>query len=324
MSTESEAQPAAPGSGSLTWSSTGRMPPTPERVAEIRERAEKASPGPWRSYIAGSEGAHIWPDTGDKHNDVRRLGTMNGRDLAQDGLNAAFTAHARTDIPELLEWVDSLTQQRDEAQAQARSLRNDRDWFEGTSRKSAATIARVEALWADNAIPDSDGGRYVPPEELRAAIDGPALAVTAPPETPTETWTQLTERQFKELTEAGHTTECQRVMSVGDMPLYPCDCPASANCVHYLKVDETEHVSYCIHCGAIDPPETPGEKLLRDIFTDETQRSLWQVKLISTGVLLTLPKKMAETQALADALEAAGHDIELVRAVPATPEEDRP
>lgn len=111
MSTESEAQPAAPGSGSLTWSSTGRMPPTPERVAEIRERAEKASPGPWRSYIAGSEGAHIWPDTGDKHNDVRRLGTMNGRDLAQDGLNAAFTAHARTDIPELLEWVDSLARQ---------------------------------------------------------------------------------------------------------------------------------------------------------------------------------------------------------------------
>lgn len=203
--------------------------------------------------------------------------------------------------------VDSLTRQRDEAKR------------EGVREAIAAMGqeygSRIYLSYLDVWLRD----------KAPFAWDRAALAVTAPPETPTETWTQLTDRQFKELTEAGHTTECQRVMSVGDMPLYSCDCPASANCVHYLKVDETENVSYCIHCGAIDPPETPGEKLLRDIFTDETQRSLWQVKLISTGVLLTLPKKMAETQALADALEAAGHDIELVRAVPATPvEEDRP
>lgn len=30
-----------------------------------------------------------------------------------------------------------------------------------------------------------------------------------------------------------------------------------ADCVHYLKVDETEGVSYCIHCGAVNPSERP-------------------------------------------------------------------
>src|SRR5882757_4604363 len=93
---------------------------------------------------------------------------------------------------DVLAEVDSLTRQRDEAQAEARANRaayRAACWRDQAGRceldTAQTTIARVEALWADNAVGREGGGSYISPDELRAAIDGSALsAVTAPPEPP--------------------------------------------------------------------------------------------------------------------------------------------
>ena len=175
---------------------------------------------------------------------------------------------------DVLAEVDSLTRQRDEAQAEARANRaayRAACWRDQAGRceldTAQTTIARVEALWADNAVGREGGGSYISPDELRAAIDGSALsAVTAPPEMPED-------RQFKELKKRGHTVECTRVLSIGDMPLYPCDCPAGADCVHYLRFDESEGAYYCIHCGAVNPPETPEQKRLRKGIEDANEEA---------------------------------------------------
>lgn len=96
-------------------------PMTPERRAEIRARARAATPGPWAYEL-----------TGDKDN-TWNIGLVLGEDDEQplsgqieleqgdvieaiceaslDGTpdDAAFIAHARTDVPDLLGEVDQLT-----------------------------------------------------------------------------------------------------------------------------------------------------------------------------------------------------------------------
>lgn len=77
---------------------------TPEQLKEIRERAEKATPGPWiynfcrvltsdREFIADFGTASTWQDCDD----------------------AAFTAHARQDIPALLAHIEQLEQRAAES-----------------------------------------------------------------------------------------------------------------------------------------------------------------------------------------------------------------
>lgn len=82
---------------------------TPERLAEIEARVDAATPGPWRTKTNR--------DFGPWHNDdwdvtavsdgcrVSGLGSRNWKDACQ---NAAFIAHARTDIPDLIAEVKRL------------------------------------------------------------------------------------------------------------------------------------------------------------------------------------------------------------------------
>ena len=81
---------------------------TEQRLREIRERAEAASPGPWRtSFIrsrsgdpAGDEHSVLTPDC----DVVADIAWQIGWD-EQQHRNAAFVAHARADVPWLLEQV---------------------------------------------------------------------------------------------------------------------------------------------------------------------------------------------------------------------------
>jgi hypothetical protein len=50
--------------------------------------AKGATPRPWRKHLAGSEGVYLFPDTGEKREDVKFIGVMNGRDLQTDQDNA--------------------------------------------------------------------------------------------------------------------------------------------------------------------------------------------------------------------------------------------
>lgn len=63
----------------------------------IKERAEKATPGPWKVGRQSPNGAC-------------NVGTINGLLTAQttDGSNAEFIAHAREDVPKLLAEVERL------------------------------------------------------------------------------------------------------------------------------------------------------------------------------------------------------------------------
>jgi len=68
---------------------------TPEELAAIRERAEKATPGPWRVKV--DRGIFDMFDV------------MNSRDITIYNIesDARFAAHAREDIPRLLGALDA-------------------------------------------------------------------------------------------------------------------------------------------------------------------------------------------------------------------------
>lgn len=69
-----------------------------QRLAEIRERAEKATPGPWRSGIPGNFCVYA-PDGMAERSGPLALMRGTREDQAS---NRAFIAHARADIPYLL------------------------------------------------------------------------------------------------------------------------------------------------------------------------------------------------------------------------------
>lgn len=82
---------------------------TDEELEAIRDRASRARPGPWRSYI---EGRDHWG--GDHFIMVGEEG-LNQIDLYISPWRAEdqdFIAHARQDIPRLLAEIDRLRRQR--------------------------------------------------------------------------------------------------------------------------------------------------------------------------------------------------------------------
>lgn len=74
--------------------------PLPERVGEIRERAEKATKGPWRDRpsVHGTRYRYVMIDKAEEYS------TM---EMQPD--DARFVAHAREDIPYLLAHIDALS-----------------------------------------------------------------------------------------------------------------------------------------------------------------------------------------------------------------------
>ena len=86
-------------------------------LPSIRERAAKATKGPWHVYVPSVAHVRVGVDA-----DEQTIICWGGIDDADDGgvhgptvdearANAAFIAHARTDIPFLLAEVDRLTAQ---------------------------------------------------------------------------------------------------------------------------------------------------------------------------------------------------------------------
>jgi hypothetical protein len=81
---------------------------TPDEIARIRERADKATPGPWRydahGYIEG-------PVEGPDGIDIASLPGYDPQVYRQDEIraNGAFLAASRADIPALLDEVERLT-----------------------------------------------------------------------------------------------------------------------------------------------------------------------------------------------------------------------
>ena len=79
-----------------------------EELAAIRQRCEAATPGPWTSYVEGRD--H------DSGSDFIMVGSENtrGTDIYLAGTTTAdqdFVAHARQDVPRLLDEIERLRAQ---------------------------------------------------------------------------------------------------------------------------------------------------------------------------------------------------------------------
>src|ERR1700685_3971546 len=69
-----------------------------------RQDLAKHTPGPWRSFESGSDGARILPDYGDVRERSKYIAVVNGRETAPDCANARLIAAA----PDLFKQLDSL------------------------------------------------------------------------------------------------------------------------------------------------------------------------------------------------------------------------
>ena len=78
-----------------------------KRLAEIRARVEAATPGPWEVDDKYSDGFVVC-----ELDEYVAVSTSTDADIGLDGrADAEFIAHARQDIPDLLDMMDVLIQQ---------------------------------------------------------------------------------------------------------------------------------------------------------------------------------------------------------------------
>jgi hypothetical protein len=84
---------------------------TPAELAEIRARAEAATPGPWVRYSRDFRDARSHSVVGPGH--AVRAFTGYGPRGGTAQTDAEFIAHARTDVPALLAEVERLTAEND-------------------------------------------------------------------------------------------------------------------------------------------------------------------------------------------------------------------
>ena len=84
------------------------MSDLPAWLQEIRDRAEAATPGPWRVVAHGEQDCLARREiTAGKHIMIARVDCVPG--VAADfDRDYAFIAHARTDVPRLLELVGEM------------------------------------------------------------------------------------------------------------------------------------------------------------------------------------------------------------------------
>ena len=85
------------------------MPDLPAWLQEIRDRAEAATPGPWRVVAHGEQDCLARREiTAGKHIMIARVDCVPG--VAADfDRDYAFIAHARTDVPRLIDAVAEIT-----------------------------------------------------------------------------------------------------------------------------------------------------------------------------------------------------------------------
>ena len=95
------------------------QPLTPERLAEIREREQAATKGPWGTYYDGKGaytiqfGCRVSLDAGfTSDGDIATLHGEHGD--GQTYANADFVARAREDVRDLLAELDRLRAERDD------------------------------------------------------------------------------------------------------------------------------------------------------------------------------------------------------------------
>lgn len=122
--------------------------------AAARERCEKAKKGPWETTIAGVEGDNYCAGTGPWYRVRNGVGYAQA-ESDQAALDAAFIAHARTDLPAALDEIERLTKSRDNAvEMQAVMLGRDQMLVEGIRDRDDTIVflrSEIELLTMDAA-----------------------------------------------------------------------------------------------------------------------------------------------------------------------------
>lgn len=116
---------------------------TPERLAEIRERAGAATQGPWEHRQPfGTQNHAVITADGDLGND--------NEGVWYEETDAEFIAHSREDVPDLLAHVDHLTAEVERLRADVRSLQRgsqrNADAHMVTHRDNARLRAGIERV----------------------------------------------------------------------------------------------------------------------------------------------------------------------------------
>lgn len=136
---------------------------TPEELAEIRARAEAATPGPWVVESGNWTGGEPWHQYRPA---VPVKGRMFGGEPLTTEEDAEFCAHARTDVPRLLAAYEEATRTAEECRS-ARDLWEGRATSEQTAWRLAAEAWEARATQAerqrDEALARADA--------LAAAVD---------------------------------------------------------------------------------------------------------------------------------------------------------
>ena len=89
---------------------------TDKEIEEIRERAEAATEEPWVKWVSGPEVfSGVTKNEPGSISHEEQICTLDDfmRDASQVDDDARFIAHARTDIPRLLDEVERLREERD-------------------------------------------------------------------------------------------------------------------------------------------------------------------------------------------------------------------
>lgn len=126
---------------------------TPEQLAEWRKACEKATPGPWHTYMAEVHRAHVNDAYGvipechgvdERRNRIAGLHNTTG-EVNQEIRNASFIAVARTALPALLDEVESLRAKL--ADYEARGWAPAKTYRE-RAEAAEAKLATAEEAWA--------------------------------------------------------------------------------------------------------------------------------------------------------------------------------
>lgn len=109
---------------------------TPEEIQAIRERAEKATEGPWEDRTDDlTDEVYVVHD----REQVLFVASCGGKEDPRASADAVFISTARTNVPRLLAEVERLTEERDELQKVATERLK-------TAMRRAARLDKVRAL----------------------------------------------------------------------------------------------------------------------------------------------------------------------------------
>lgn len=123
-----------------------------ERIREMRERCDKATPGPWAVRDEGREGIGI------DQAGINNIGS--DRFILNEGANGTradldFAAHAREDLPAAIAWGERMQAERDTHERVAATWRMTADKYCDTIAERDAEIERLKAELAARAPADA-------------------------------------------------------------------------------------------------------------------------------------------------------------------------